>query len=504
VTPAGVRRLWSRRWVRRLGALVVLVAALAIGAYSSQASESKAPALIMLAIFGVVGSVIIALSRRDALSLLTVVLISLFLVPENFSIAGPLKSVGYPAMLAGLACLVVWMVARWMGVLRAEPLHPWRWTVMVFVLVQLAAFAAAMTRILVQEEADAATRQIFPLLAAIGIAMLATDGLTSTDQVERLLKRLVALATVEGVIGALEYFLRLDYHAIARVPGLVVNTEVGSATRSGFARIAASAANPLELSVVLAMAVPLGIHFALNAGTPAQRRRWWMCVAVLVGVVPLTVSRSGILTLVIAVAVYGAVLTGRARANLFVFAGLGLVVFPVLAPGILGTVRSFIFAGTDDPSISTRIDDYAAMPALLQDHWWFGRGFGTFEPTVYFWLDNQYLMTLVTGGIVGVLALLSIFVIGASVARGARKRFTRTTDRDLAQAIAASIVAVGAAAATLDLFSFLQPTFALFLLAGCGAALWRMARHEGESGEASAGDTTAAESQVQASSLHRV
>ena len=42
-------------------------------------------------------------------SLLTVVLIPLFLVPENYSIAGPLKSVGYPPMLAGLACLVVWI-----------------------------------------------------------------------------------------------------------------------------------------------------------------------------------------------------------------------------------------------------------------------------------------------------------------------------------------------------------------------------------------------------------
>ena len=81
-------------------------------------------------------------------------------------------------------------------------------------------------------------------------------------------------------------------------------------------------------------------------------------------------------------------------------------------------------------------------------------------------------MALITGGIVGLAALVAVFLIGASVARGARKRFTRTADRDLAQAIAAGIFAVGVAAGTLDLFSFLQPTFVMFLLAGCGAALW--------------------------------
>jgi O-antigen ligase len=114
----------------------------------------------------------------------------------------------------------------------------------------------------------------------------------------------------------------------------------------------------------------------------------------------------------------------------------------------------------------------------MQGHWWFGRGFGTFEPSVYFTLDNQYLMSLITTGVVGLVVLVAFFVISASTARGARKRFTRRSDRDLAQAIAGSIVAVGAAAATLDLFSFLQCTFVLFLLAGCGAALWTIARQQ--------------------------
>ena len=106
---------------------------------------------------------------------------------------------------------------------------------MAFVIVNLTAYAAAMTRVLVQKEIDSANRQIFPVLAMIGITMLATDGLTTRQQVEQLLKRLVVLATIEGLIGALEYFAKLDYRSIARMPGLSVNSEAVNATRAGFA-----------------------------------------------------------------------------------------------------------------------------------------------------------------------------------------------------------------------------------------------------------------------------
>ena len=122
--PRWVRSVWARRWVRRITRLAVVVVALASAAYASEATESKVPLLIMLVVLGIVVGVVTAFSRRDAVSLLTVVLVPLFLVPENFVIAGPLKSAGYPPMLAGLACLVVWVVARWTGAINADRCTP--------------------------------------------------------------------------------------------------------------------------------------------------------------------------------------------------------------------------------------------------------------------------------------------------------------------------------------------------------------------------------------------
>jgi hypothetical protein len=41
----------------------------------------------------------------------------------------------------------------------------------------------------------------------------------------------------------------------------------------------------------------------------------------------------------------------------------------------------------------------------LAGHWILGRGVGTFIPTEYTWLDNNWLQTLMGGGIVGIIAL---------------------------------------------------------------------------------------------------
>ena len=43
---------------------------------------------------------------------------------------------------------------------------------------------------------------------------------------------------------------------------------------------------------------------------------------------------------------------------------------------------------------------------------WLGRGFGTFSPATYFYVDDQYLTSLIVTGIFGFLALITLFVAG--------------------------------------------------------------------------------------------
>jgi O-antigen ligase len=112
----------------------------------------------------------------------------------------------------------------------------------------------------------------------------------------------------------------------------------------------------------------------------------------------------------------------------------------------------------------------------MHDHWWFGRGFGTFLPLSYFYLDNQYLMSMLNGGLLGLVILIALYVVAMSTARGARKRTEERVQRDLAQAVAASIAAFALTALTFDQFSFDQCGFTLFVLIGCAGALWTASR----------------------------
>ncbi|AKU15926.1 hypothetical protein VV02_08785 [Luteipulveratus mongoliensis] len=444
-------------------------------AYAALSDDPRVPILLAIILLAAAAGAGVAMSERDAGGILTVMLALLFLVPENYVIKGPLKSVGNPSLMLGLFCLVLWVAARLMGTIRGKQAHPIRWVVWFYLVTGVTAYVTATTRYLTSDESGSVVRSIFPFLAMVGIAMLAVDGLETVERVTTVLRRLVALVAVQATIGILEYSAGLDYHQLAHLPGLTANTEITSGERGGFARVEGAAAHPIEFSVVLAAAAPLALHFALNARNPKERRRFWFMLAAILAAIPLPVSRSGIVGLLVALGVYCVALTPRARINLAVLGVLGLGMFRAAVPGLLGTLKSFFLAGSSDDSITGRTEDYGHIPALMHGHWWFGRGFGTFQPAAYFYLDNQFLMSLLNGGFFAVAALLAIFVVGGGVARGARKRLEDRPARDLGQAIAAAISCLAISALTFDEFSFLQCAFVLFLLVGCAGALWSSA-----------------------------
>jgi O-antigen ligase len=104
----------------------------------------------------------------------------------------------------------------------------------------------------------------------------------------------------------------------------------------------------------------------------------------------------------------------------------------------------------------------------------FGQGFATYLPPIYRVIDNQYLMSALETGLVGVAALLVFLLSGWVLARRARKVATSEETRHLAQCLAASSAVAIFGFGTFDAFSFPMIANVMFLLLGLTGALWRL------------------------------
>ncbi len=148
----------------------------------------------------------------------------------------------------------------------------------------------------------------------------------------------------------------------------------------------------------------------------------------------------------------------------------------VLVPGLLGTVKSLFLNIRNDPSFQGRTDDYANIGKFIRERPFFGRGIGTFLPSLYILLDNQYIGIILEMGFVGLASLALLFLSGIFSARSARRRSSDQSVRSLGQAFAASIVIAMASFITFDALSFAMVTGVVFLLLGCCGAIWRLTR----------------------------
>jgi hypothetical protein len=123
--------------ISSVGVLVLAIAAIL----------SRGGMLIALGLLGLLlVTVFFAISRSDAQTLLTLVVVLLFLVPQEYVLVGPLNSVGNPAQLAGMLALAFWGAGRILGLIRATGGHPHPVGDLVYALACLVAFAAAMSR----------------------------------------------------------------------------------------------------------------------------------------------------------------------------------------------------------------------------------------------------------------------------------------------------------------------------------------------------------------------
>ena len=394
----------------------------------------------------------------------------------------PLGSVGQPATLMGLGLFGWWVGTRALRpqVIRGrQPLHV---VVALYLLVFLVAFTLGLDRGLPGVEASGMNRSVISVLSIVGVLLVAADGLRTRADVDLLLNRVVLGACFSALVGSAQFFFGYDLAARMSVPGLSLHRQVvGIDSRGGpgFNRVAGTAGHYIEFGVVLAMLLPIAIHYALHAEDDRQRRRRGVAVALLAVASSFSISRSGTLALFVALVALAAAWSGPMLAKAAVWGAIGVVGMRSAIPGLLGTIRSLFTNLGSDPSVQNRTADYDPLFAFVRERPWFGRGPGTFSPEDYILLDNQYLGTLVETGYVGLVALLLLLLTGFLLARRVAVHARADSTRHLGQALAATILSAILVSFTFDSLGFSTFRGQLFLIIGIAGALWRIDRAAG-------------------------
>lgn len=414
------------------------------------------------------------LARVDARVLLATFVVLIFMIPAQL-VVGPLGAAGTPAQLLGMSMLGWWLFARGYGDSGCARLSRSLTVPLTVFAVSLAlAYMAGMNRAIPDVEVRAADRSLMSLAAWCGITVVAASGIADRAQLDRLLKLVAITGGAVAVVGICQFFGWNPVEGFA-IPGLVNNGGFGElGSRSYFPRVQGMTLHPIEFGVVMCMIAPLTVHYALCADAGRRRVAWWALTVVIAFAIPLAVARSAILAATIVGLIVFPTWPRLYRRRVLLMAPFALVALKFLVPGLLGAVRAMFTGIANDPSTQGRTADYDAVSYFFSQAPLFGRGPGTLIPTMYRTLDNQYLLTLVTGGIGGLVGLVVLLTGGLLVGLIAWWRCAGV-DRRLAVSLVAGILACAATCATFDFLSFPTCTGLLFLYLGAAGALMRMA-----------------------------
>jgi len=418
---------------------------------------------------------VITNKRSDAVLLLQAFVIALFVIPSD-TVIKPIGAVGYPASLIGVFVFVVYCASVLFGLHQPVP-HPIRGILYVIWVALLSAYIAMDRGRLTVIELASADRMVIRFMVVTGVALVAAECLHSVEDVMRVVRALCWAAAFCGFVAVLQYWLRLDLAVYLRqIPGFSLNHDnPGILARGGVNRVAGTALHAIELGVVSGMMIPIAVLVGLYDRNKSNFKRWAPLTLIVLGVAT-SVSRSAILSVVVAFATLVVMLPPRLRLGALCALPVALGGIFMSAHGLIGTLLGFFSGVSNDPSIQYRTHDYPLAQELWLNRPWFGRGPGTWIPADSLNIfDNQWLDTVVELGTFGVFAFL-IFFLAPPIIAIATRRMSKDPDvRLVCAALAASMMPAAITSFTFDSLSF--PLFVNLIAIDIGliGACWRLA-----------------------------
>lgn len=409
----------------------------------------------------------------DAVTWVTAYVVVLYAIPSRL-VVDALGSAGAPSMLFGLVSLALWILLQLttdgdpMALLEHRPV---RRSLLILLASVALTYIIAMSQPIEADEVSPADVALLALLSWSGTLLIAADRIISMHRMTSLAHNLALAGALMGALGLLQFITGDVIIDRISIPGLR-SAEFTAFERGDFVRPSGTATHPIEFGVILAMLLPFALHTAFY-GRRSQLFLRWLPVILLSGAVSLTLSRSAYVSAAAGLVV---LMIGwpREKRRIFLFGGLamGMVLFAAV-PRLFGTISSLFRNVGNDPSIDSRTDSYAIAAQFISRSPIFGHGLGTFLPK-YRIFDNQYLLLLVSVGIVGAAAFIALLLFGIYSGAKAHKFARSDQERDLALAVTASISAGAVSLTTFDAFAFPMTMGTLFLVLGMAGALYRI------------------------------
>jgi O-Antigen ligase len=347
--------------------------------------------------------------------------------------------------------------------------------VLAFMMSALLSYAVGFMRGLTTMEANGADRRMLLFCILSGAILGAADGIPNWLRLNSVVNTMVWCGGIVAAIGVFEYMTEIDVTEYLIFPGLQAKGwAVGFELRGTSYRVASTTEHFIELSAMLALCLPFAIHLARFGQQRWRRRIGMLCALLIAAGIASTVSRTGIVAIGLMVLVLFPVWGWRMRYNVSVMT-FGLVaVLAVVNPGLIQTLFTIFNDVGQDLSINTRTEDYPVVFHYVAQTPWLGRGTGTWIPPQYRILDNQWLVTLLDCGIIGVVAMFALHVTGIVLAYKALQRSTVEKDKHLCAALISTQVIALVVAATFDSLSFSTYATIMALTLGLCGTVWRL------------------------------
>ncbi|MFK3984937.1 O-antigen ligase family protein [Micromonospora sp. NPDC050397] len=417
----------------------------------------------------------------DATAVLIASVLLAYLLPARL-IFPPLTTLGRPGVIVGFFLIVWWSLTRLHPTLVTRGQQPMRWALALYLATIGVSYIAGEARGMSVLEANSADRTILMALAGAGVMLAAADGVLTRERIDHVLRALAWGSTVMALFALAQFILRVDFTTYLKLPPLLTFQKdlIGFDARGGggLVRVAGTAGHYIEFSVLMVIGLVVAIHYARFSDNRRGRQIYGALAMIQAAVIPISLSRTGVLALAAAILLFILVWPLRTTFNVLVIGFFLAALIQVGKPGLLATLRALLFAGENDPSVQGRLEDYAFVAPYIKERPWFGRGVGTWLPELYQLLDNQWLVTLVSTGIVGVAGLALFFLVGIVVAGRVRRFAASERDRDLAAVLAVTIGVAAVSAFTFDALYFTTYFITVHLLLGLAGALWRLTRAE--------------------------